>query len=193
MTGAYVDEMQGYLPVDGPATFPGVTEAELKAKLTSEQIATLRLQATVLACLAGNAFDGLIDQYMVDAYNIQWRNGHLRNDRATDPTLLPNIYPKTAFEDSEDWMTQCYLREGLDPNDPETKWVYWRLIQQRERAAEQQFTPGLAWIDADGNPSEYFITANEPAVHIFMAEVRKLQKETEEAFCSYKVDNQNEK
>ena len=191
MAGAYVDEMQGYLTVEGPATFPGVTEAELKAKLNSEQVAILRQQATVLACLAGNSFEGLIDQYMVDAYNVQWRNGHLQSDRSSDPSLLPNLYPSTAFQDSDAWMRQCYIREGLDPEDPQTKWTYWKLIQDRERAPVEAAS-GLAWIDKDGNPSEYFIMADEPSVHIFMGEVRKLQKETEEAFCSYKVDNQNQ-
>lgn len=67
------------------------TESEIIGALTTDQLVRLREHAMCLACKDGNAFDGLIDQYLPDAYENLWRNS-----RVGERDGLPMIYPASA-------------------------------------------------------------------------------------------------
>ena len=61
-----------------------IPEETIVTALSFAQLSRLREHALALACLDGNAFPQLIDQYLPEAYANLWQNSHLRG--------LPDLY-----------------------------------------------------------------------------------------------------
>ena len=76
------------------------TEQAIVETLTEDQLTRLREHALCLACKDGNAFDGLIDQYLPDAYDNLWRNG-----RVGERDDLPMLYPASASDHWHAFLT----------------------------------------------------------------------------------------
>lgn len=170
MDGQYVDDLQGYIPVDGPTLFPSTTNEQLVDALTSEQLKALKQHALCLACLAGNAFPDLIDQYLVDAYNNLWQNGWLDDGRYTGIRIV-NIYPQTA---SEHWHTgrDAMLRAyGIDPDDPDAGIKYMKASYTPVKDPPKG---GLAVLDSDGKVTEIILSNKSSCFDLIVAEARQI-------------------
>lgn len=110
----FVDHLQGYIPVEAPGYFPCVTLEQLKVELTHEEYRTLKQHALCLACLAGNAFASVVEQYMIDAYNNLWWNDLLGNN-TNQFIAIKNIYPMSARECLIKDIVEKATEMGIDP------------------------------------------------------------------------------
>jgi hypothetical protein len=89
---SYDGDHMSYDPIK---THYGLIATEIiRHRLASKpaQLDMLMQHAFCLACLDGNAFEGLIDQYLPEAYANLWANSQL------DTVALPLLYPSTASD-----------------------------------------------------------------------------------------------
>lgn len=95
-------------------------ERFIKERLTKRQIEILRHHALAFACLDGNSFPGLIDQYMGEAYANLWNNGSYRDEG------LPLLYPCDA---ADGWWARLPVNHPqYEQYEPE----YGRTQERRE-------------------------------------------------------------
>lgn len=103
-----------------PPLFGSITVTEIKEAFTPEQMARLMEHALAWACHDGNAFEGLIEQYLPEAYNNLWNGGSL-ND-------FPNLYP---CNNSDHWYMQ------MDEKDRHPQ--YDNMPEMRRKVLGEQF------------------------------------------------------
>jgi hypothetical protein len=162
---------QGYGDIPVPTLFPSVTEEQLKKELPLGELNALRQHALCLACLQGNSFYDLIDQYLVDAYNNLWSNSSL-DDGNYFGIRIRNLYPMTAGQHWDAVRRVDMQKLGVDPDSPNAATDYVKAWLNSNHQEEQKPSSGLA-IMVDGNVTEV-LDVPDSMIDIAVATIREL-------------------